>query len=146
MAYKSPALLLLLLLAVMYATLVLANETPYQKFLRQHYHHGGMSVQMCDSEMRKRSLVNPCKETNSFIIAQKNDIIAVCNKAGKSYTTSQGKLMRISLNPFSVVTCKLRGASDRPPCNYRGNSSTRKSVIACENNLPVHYEEGIIAA
>ncbi|MBN3270479.1 ANGI protein, partial [Polyodon spathula] len=135
-----------LLLAVMCAASVSA-ETPYDKFLRQHYYNGGMSVQMCDSVMTRRSLVNPCKQTNSFIInAIKNDIIAVCKEAGKPYITRDGRNLRISSKPFTVVTCNRKGGSNKPPCNYRGNRSTRNIVIDCVNDLPVHYEEGIIAA
>uniref|UniRef100_A0A3B3R4H7 Ribonuclease A-domain domain-containing protein n=1 Tax=Paramormyrops kingsleyae TaxID=1676925 RepID=A0A3B3R4H7_9TELE len=121
------------------------NETRYQKFLRQHF-DTNMAVEKCDSEMAKRKIygnenTHSCKQVNTFIVAgNKNDIKNVCDKAGSPY---RGNLT-ISNKSFHVITCDLNGGSGRPPCEYRGHSSTRKIVIGCENKFPVHYEEGII--
>ncbi|XP_018592605.2 angiogenin-4-like, partial [Scleropages formosus] len=121
------------------------RESRYQKFLRQH-HDTKMTVSRCDSTIKKRKIygnetTHSCKKVNTFVVsATKNQLKAVCDKAGSPY----GEGLRISNQPFFVITCTLMGGSDRPPCEYRGNKSTRKIVISCENKLPVHYDEGII--
>uniref|UniRef100_A0A3B3R351 Angiogenin-like n=1 Tax=Paramormyrops kingsleyae TaxID=1676925 RepID=A0A3B3R351_9TELE len=143
---------LFLILAVGWAAMpvmseidVQLNESRYQKFLRQHF-DPNMAVKKCDSTIKSRKIfgnedTHSCKQVNTFIAAgNKNDIKNVCDKAGSPY---RGNL-RISNKPFHVITCDLKGGSGRPPCEYRGHSSTRKIVIGCENKLPVHYEEGII--
>uniref|UniRef100_A0A3B3SED1 Ribonuclease A-domain domain-containing protein n=1 Tax=Paramormyrops kingsleyae TaxID=1676925 RepID=A0A3B3SED1_9TELE len=123
------------------------NETRYQKFLRQHFDRD-MAVKKCGSEMDKRKIygdehTHSCKKVNTFIVCDsKNLINDVCDKAGSPYP--KNPQLRISNKPFHVITCKMMGGSDRRPCEYRGDSSTRKIVIGCENKLPVHYEEGII--
>uniref|UniRef100_A0A8C9R328 Ribonuclease A-domain domain-containing protein n=1 Tax=Scleropages formosus TaxID=113540 RepID=A0A8C9R328_SCLFO len=114
-----------------------------KEFLRQH-HDTKMTVSRCDSTIKKRKIygnetTHSCKKVNTFVVsATKNQLKAVCDKAGSPY----GEGLRISNQPFFVITCTLMGGSDRPPCEYRGNKSTRKIVISCENKLPVHYDEG----
>ncbi|XP_015194688.1 angiogenin-4-like [Lepisosteus oculatus] len=141
--------ILLLFLVVMIAVPVLGRCPPpdyeirYQKFLRQHYHRGGMSVKDCNTAMSQRCLNKPCKEMNSFILdATTNQIQDVCDKAGTPL--GEGNL-RQSTQPFQVVTCKHSGGSSRPPCQYKGSKSTRYIVIGCDaDKFPVHFEEGII--
>ncbi|MBN3325439.1 ANG4 protein, partial [Atractosteus spatula] len=140
--------ILLLLLVVVIVVPVLgrcpppANETPYQKFLRQHYHRGGMSVKDCNTEMSQRCMDNPCKEKNSFIIdATKKLIQEVCDKGGMPV----GGDLRQSTSPFQVLTCKHKGGSTRPPCEYSGVKSSRYIVIGCNaEKFPVHFDESII--
>uniref|UniRef100_A0A3B3SFR0 Ribonuclease A-domain domain-containing protein n=1 Tax=Paramormyrops kingsleyae TaxID=1676925 RepID=A0A3B3SFR0_9TELE len=121
------------------------NETLYQKFLKQHF-APKMVAKKCDREIVKRKIygdegTHSCKQVNTFIAdGKKKDILGVCDKAGSPYPGN----LTISNKPFHVITCKLKGKSDRRPCKYRGDSSTRKIVIRCENKLPVHYEEGKI--
>ncbi|KAJ8337822.1 hypothetical protein SKAU_G00367880 [Synaphobranchus kaupii] len=126
---------------------VIAQDTPYQKFINQHYKLG-MAKRDCKSKMNfinHRYYNNRCKEVNSVIAGpNKNAINAVCDKAGKAYP-KEGKVLRISLQQFRVITCTHMGGSDRPPCDYRASNSMRFIVIACnKDKLAVHYEEGDI--
>uniref|UniRef100_A0A8D0BQB9 Ribonuclease A-domain domain-containing protein n=1 Tax=Salvator merianae TaxID=96440 RepID=A0A8D0BQB9_SALMN len=120
-------------------------ETAYQKFLRQHYDNPKSNVgrNYCNAMMQRRELTKPtCKDVNSFIHEKKQDILDVCtDKGGKAYKDG----LRVSLKPFSVTTCKHKGGSTRPPCEYKENKSERYIVIRCNNrNEPVHFDESII--
>nr|XP_060639021.1 ribonuclease-like [Anolis sagrei ordinatus] len=126
-----------------FAFIVGTYGADYETFLRQHYDNPKSSVgsNYCDAMMQKRDLTKPqCKEVNSFIHETKNNIIDVCGNGGEPY----GDRLRRSKKQFSVTTCKLKGGSTRPPCNYRENKSERYIVIACRDKLPVHYDEGLI--
>ncbi|XP_026576414.1 ribonuclease-like [Pseudonaja textilis] len=117
--------------------------TNYPTFLRQHYNNPKSNVRKsyCNAMMQSREMTNPnCKPLNSFIHDTKNRITAVCGSEGTPF----GNRLQRSLRPFRVTTCKMRGSSILPPCEYRENTSPRYIVIACENGLPVHYEEGQI--
>uniref|UniRef100_A0A8C4SCQ3 Ribonuclease A-domain domain-containing protein n=1 Tax=Erpetoichthys calabaricus TaxID=27687 RepID=A0A8C4SCQ3_ERPCA len=123
-----------------------SNENGYQKFLRQHYDNPKTSNNnYCNAMMEMRCMtnldppaVNKCKEKNTFIHSTKNQIIAVCDKAG----VPLGGNLRRSTKPFSVSTCKIHGDPNVHPCKYRGGGrDTRQIVIACENRLPVHLDE-----
>ncbi|MBN3315247.1 ANG4 protein, partial [Atractosteus spatula] len=118
-----------------------ANETDYQKFLRQHYNKCGMGTKDCPSVMSERCLSKPCKAKNSFIInATTKQIQDVCGKGG----TPVGGDLRQSSSPFQVLTCKNKG-SESPPCKFQGVKSSRYIVIACNaENYPVHFDESII--
>ncbi|XP_028559946.2 angiogenin-2-like [Podarcis muralis] len=144
MPFKGSGLVLLTFLVSVLA-LGAYCETPYEKFLRQHYDNPKSSVgkQYCDVMMKRRGLDKPaCKEVNTFIHGTKNNIKSVCTASGgKDY----GNGLRIALRPFTVTTCKHKGGSTRPPCKYSDNKSSRYIVIACnQNNEPVHFDESII--
>ncbi|KAL4631193.1 ribonuclease like 2 precursor-like [Arapaima gigas] len=137
--------LLFFLVATMLVTLT-KGDIRYEKFLRQHY---GKTVNEhdCTKEMKLREIYNEndntCKEVNTFIVSSTiEQIKAICDKAGEYY--GRGNLYR-SIQPFPVVTCKLRRGRFRNHCEYRtGTKSTRYLVLGCENKLPVHYEEGTL--
>ncbi|XP_007442032.3 angiogenin-like [Python bivittatus] len=115
----------------------------YETFLRQHYDNPKSNVgnRYCNTMMVRRGMTRPkCKEVNTFIHDTKNEINAVCGNKGEPF----GNGLRRSLKQFQVTTCTMKGTSTRPPCDYRGNSSPRYIVIACENGLPVHFDEGQI--
>lgn len=118
----------------------------YEHFLTQHV-YGAMTVQRCDRVIRDRRITqsqdgNDCKEVNTFIQANSNQVRAVCTGAGTQQYENRD--LFISENPFPVVTCTLRSGERRPNCNYRGHLSTRRIVVACADKWPVHYEEGVI--
>ncbi|XP_069057618.1 ribonuclease-like [Pleurodeles waltl] len=127
-----------------------SRETDYQRFLRQHYDNpkssGGNDY--CEKMMLRRCMTNldppkkKCKETNSFIHATKKQIQGVCGKGGKPYQNK--KDLRVSLQPFSVTTCKNKGDAAVHPCQYKRSSTTRKIVIACRKGFPTHFDEGIV--
>ncbi|XP_056109149.1 ribonuclease-like 3 [Rhinichthys klamathensis goyatoka] len=142
MEIHQSAVILLLVVCVSFSTH--AQPDGYEKFLKQHV-FGAMTVQKCDSEIRIRGIVRPqttngCKETNTFILANKKYVRAVCGKAG----TALGDDKFMSNNPFPVVICKKNSGDTHPHCKYRGVRSTRKIVVSCEDGWPTHYAEDVI--
>lgn len=138
------AVIFLLVFSISFTAELPPDVVPrYQKFLRQHV-DPDMSVQKCDSEILNREITtgpgNDCKEVNTFIQANKNNVKAVCGKAG----TPEKNLFK-SNQPFPVITCKLTSGERHPNCKYRGRSSTRCIVLGCDNGWPVHYDEGIVS-
>lgn len=119
------------------------DNSRYKHFLTQHYDAKpkGRNDRYCDSMMERRELTSPCKDTNTFIHGNKGSIKAICgNKNGNPH----GEHLRISKSPFQVTTCKHVGGSPRPPCRYRATAGFRHIVIACENGLPVHFDESFL--
>lgn len=118
----------------------------YEKFLKQHV-YGNMNERICDREISKRHITKPntdngCKEVNTFILANKETVKAICTGGGAIY--NKNKDLYMSTQPFAVVTCSLKSGARHPKCSYRGNKSTRKIVVGCEQGWPTHYDEGII--
>uniref|UniRef100_A0A673MFN6 Ribonuclease like 2 n=1 Tax=Sinocyclocheilus rhinocerous TaxID=307959 RepID=A0A673MFN6_9TELE len=117
----------------------------YENFLNQHL-GPHVNEHICDTEIRKRHITAPgtangCKEVNTFIQVNLNDLKAVCDpEKGKP----QGNNMFMSNTVYHVVTCKLRSGARHPRCTYRGRKSTRYVVLGCDGGWPVHYDEGII--
>ncbi|MBW01627.1 Angiogenin-1, partial [Eschrichtius robustus] len=119
------------------------DDHRYRHFLSQHSDPKpkGRDDRYCESIMKSRNLINPCKDVNTFIHGNKNDIKAICeDKNGEPY---RGNLT-ISKSPFQVTTCKHKGRSPRPPCKYRATRGYRVIVIGCENGLPTHFDESFI--
>ncbi|XP_020954026.1 angiogenin isoform X1 [Sus scrofa] len=136
-------LLLVFMLGLGLAPLSLAkDEDRYTHFLTQHYDAKpkGRDGRYCESIMKQRGLTRPCKEVNTFIHGTRNDIKAICNdKNGEPYNN-----FRRSKSPFQITTCKHKGGSNRPPCGYRATAGFRTIAVACENGLPVHFDESFI--
>ncbi|KAL4631146.1 ribonuclease-like [Arapaima gigas] len=149
--FSIPALFLVLTLAhvttcKMSSDNLQPSESPYQKFLRQHY-ASAMSTEKCDIVIKQRKIygneeTHSCKKVNTFIVkTTKKNLMNVCLKDGKIYNNKQD--LYISNKMFSLITCKLKGNSQKPPCNYRGTGSYQRIVIACKAKLPVHFERAI---
>ncbi len=146
MEIHQSAVILLLVLA---ASFTVYGQPPditprYQKFLTQHY-GPHVSEQDCDKEIRNRHITaagtaNGCKEVNTFVQANTNEIKAVCGRGGTPHVNNK----TISNQPFPVVTCTRKSGQRHPKCQYIGNKSTRYIVLGCDRGWPVHYEEGII--
>uniref|UniRef100_A0A671LWZ8 Ribonuclease like 2 n=1 Tax=Sinocyclocheilus anshuiensis TaxID=1608454 RepID=A0A671LWZ8_9TELE len=118
----------------------------YQKFLNQHF-GPRVSEHACDREIRNRKITvsesaNGCKEVNTFIQANTNNIKTVCGDGGTPQMNNRN--LSMSNQPFPVVTCKLQSGQRHPNCQYRGKKSTRYIVLGCKEGWPVHYDEGII--
>ncbi|KAL1251691.1 hypothetical protein QQF64_019487 [Cirrhinus molitorella] len=146
MEIHQSAVILLLVLASSFTAYGQPDDIKprYQKFLNQHL-GPRVSEQDCGKEISKRGITasgtaNGCKDVNTFIQANKNDIKVVCGRGG----TPQGRNLFKSNQPFPVVTCKLQSGQRQPNCQYRGKKSTRYIVLGCDREWPVHYEEGII--
>ncbi|XP_016055051.1 PREDICTED: angiogenin [Miniopterus natalensis] len=118
------------------------NDIRYKHFLDQHYDPtpSGRNGRYCDTTMRRRGLTSPCKDVNTFIHESSNNIKAICED--ENGTPYKGNF-RISKSHFQVTTCKLIGGSSRPPCRYRATEGPRNIVVACEQGLPVHFDESV---
>ncbi|XP_006883343.1 PREDICTED: angiogenin [Elephantulus edwardii] len=116
------------------------DDSRYKHFLTQHYDAKpkGRNDRYCASMMERRGLTTPCKDTNTFIHGNKGNIKDICgNKNGIPHREN----LRISKSAFQVTTCRHTGGSPRPPCRYRATQGFRNIVVACENGLPVHFDE-----
>ncbi|XP_058615792.1 ribonuclease-like 3 [Onychostoma macrolepis] len=147
MEIRPSAVILLLVLA---ASFTAYGQPPhilprYKKFLTQHY-GPSVSEKDCDKEIKNRQITasgtaNGCKDVNTFVNANKNQIKAVCSGGG----TPLGNNLFVSNQPFPVVTCKLKSGQSHPKCKHgNGKKSTRRIVLGCAEGWPVHYDEGII--
>ncbi|KAG1925436.1 ribonuclease like [Pimephales promelas] len=146
MEVHQSAVILLLVVCVSFSTHADPQPPPdveprYLKFLKQHF-GPDMSEQKCDRKMNN-GITGPngvCKDVNTFIQANSNEIKAVCGTGGRP----QGGDLFKSGQQFPVITCKLKRGSRPPRCAYRGKRSTRYVVLGCEKGWPVHYDEGTI--
>ncbi|KAI2645508.1 Ribonuclease-like 3 [Labeo rohita] len=127
MEIHQSAVILLLVLAASFTAYGQPHDIKpcYQKFLNQHL---GLHVSEhdCDKEIRKRGITasgtaNGCKDINTFLPANKNNIKVVCGRNGG---TPQGGNLFKSNHPFPVVTCKLQSGQRHPNFQYRGKKST----------------------
>ncbi|XP_067398644.1 ribonuclease-like [Emydura macquarii macquarii] len=129
-----PALLLLLVLWPAAAQ----EESPYEKFQRQHVDTApGWEQDLdlyCKLMIQRRNVsVDFCKPVNSFIHKELEVITAVCGAAG---TPCPGNYHYSNSN-FTVTDCRAMGAW--PNCNYRGSQDQKQICLACDNGEPVHY-------
>uniref|UniRef100_A0A3Q4GFH3 Ribonuclease A-domain domain-containing protein n=1 Tax=Neolamprologus brichardi TaxID=32507 RepID=A0A3Q4GFH3_NEOBR len=63
------------------------NETPYEKFKRQHV-DAKMTAKKCDAEIKNKQIYNvdnTCKDTNTFILSDYEKVKAICNGHGSPY-------------------------------------------------------------
>ncbi|XP_058038541.1 ribonuclease-like [Ahaetulla prasina] len=128
------------LFIVLAAVLMLGTfAADYETFVKHHCDNPKSNVgdHYCNKMMQRCGMTSPkCKEVNIFIHAPKKKIIDVCGDGREAINN------RLRRSKNRVTTCTMKGSSTKPPCDYRGNTSPRYIVIACENGLPVHYEEG----
>ncbi|KAM7239859.1 hypothetical protein CapIbe_009354 [Capra ibex] len=138
-------LFLVFMLGLGLTPLALAQDDyRYRDFLNKHFDANprGRNDRYCNSMMENRHLIRPCKDTNTFIHGNSNNIKAICDdRNGQPYRDN----LRISKSKFQVTTCKHIGGSPRPPCRYRATAGYRVIVIGCANGLPVHFDESFIA-
>ncbi|KAM6202572.1 angiogenin [Rhynchocyon petersi] len=137
-----PLLLVFMLVLDLTPPTLTQDDPGYRRFLIQHYDAKpqGRNDRYCVSMMERRGLTRPCKDTNTFIHDNKNSIKAICGDNGIPY----GGNLRQSTSPFQITTCKHVGGSPRPPCRYRATKGFRNIVVACENGLPVHFDESFL--
>ncbi|XP_032712860.1 angiogenin [Lontra canadensis] len=138
------SLLLVCMLGLGLTPPALAQDDPrYRSFLTKHYDAKpwGRNDKYCEIMMKRRGLTTPCKDTNTFIHDNKNNIKAICGNNGEPY----GEGLRLSKSLFQVTTCRHRGGSPRPPCQYRATAGFRHIVVRCEHGLPVHFDESFFS-
>ncbi|XDA78196.1 hypothetical protein R6Z07F_008297 [Ovis aries] len=66
----------------------LAQNDRYKEFLRKHYDPKpkGHDDSYCDTMMKRRNMTKPCKDTNTFVHGNSDDIRAVCDdRNGEPY-------------------------------------------------------------
>uniref|UniRef100_A0A8C4RRI5 Ribonuclease A-domain domain-containing protein n=1 Tax=Erpetoichthys calabaricus TaxID=27687 RepID=A0A8C4RRI5_ERPCA len=111
------------------------KENDYEKFLRQHvdeeHRNRNYDDTYCTQMMESRKMTTGnCKFTNSFIHANKNEVLAVCSKSKTD--------IRIIKDQFKVTTCKYQKGTGGPPCKYKADNSISCINITCCDNMPVH--------
>ncbi|XP_074838800.1 ribonuclease-like [Carettochelys insculpta] len=144
MAVRGPVLLLLLALAVLLGGLARLGEgSSYAQFLRQHVDHPKTPAQnnriYCNMMMRRRGMTSPCKRINTFVHAPASQLQTICGPGGRPV----GRNLHDSNSRYRLTTCRQVGGSSRPPCNYRGSSTTQRIRVACVRGLPVHYDRAL---
>ncbi|CAM2102705.1 unnamed protein product [Caretta caretta] len=158
MALKVTPMLLLLLAAALVLLGASASQEQYDRFLLQHFDAKpkGRDDRYCNNRMRymmkedRRRYPNPgpkvCKETNTFIHGNSDDIKAICTShGGRNYVTRTRQAMRQSLRPFQITHCTWHGGKPLDNCQYRAARDSRMIVIACDKHEhPVHFAESQI--
>lgn len=120
----------------------LGNDTleRYKKFKRQHVDKK-MTAKKCTAVMKQKSIYsdnNSCKKTNTFILADANEVRSICKDQGvynkkSNFTESKKK--------FRVVVCNIKKQARKPKCEYKGKCLTKRIlVVSCQGGLPVHFE------
>ncbi|MEQ2211079.1 hypothetical protein XENOCAPTIV_025786 [Xenoophorus captivus] len=120
------------------------TETDFQKFVRQHIIEA-MDENDCTTVMANRNITKKVrtsertetnetkgpKKINTFIIANENEVKAICHG-------QNGPEVR-SANKFNIVVCKLTKEG-----RYEGTIKYYQIIeVKCENNLPVHFHDQI---
>uniref|UniRef100_A0AAY5ECT9 Ribonuclease A-domain domain-containing protein n=1 Tax=Electrophorus electricus TaxID=8005 RepID=A0AAY5ECT9_ELEEL len=97
-----------------------------------------MEMHQCDQVIKERHItsrnINKCKEINTFILASKEQVTAVCKDTNK-----HRKLYK-STKRFDLVICKLKSGVKCPPCVYNGKNSSKTIIVACKRGWPVHFQ------
>ncbi|XP_064359803.1 ribonuclease CL2-like [Dromaius novaehollandiae] len=135
MAMRSLWLMLTLALALLVSEG--AQETRYQKFLRQHVDYpttsGLPGARYCNVLLMRRAVNipgRPCKLVNTFVHAPAQQLLAVCARQPDGFHATVGTL--------PVTACRLVGRNVHPPCTYRVAQLNHRVQVACQNGLPVH--------
>uniref|UniRef100_A0A669C1P0 Ribonuclease A-domain domain-containing protein n=1 Tax=Oreochromis niloticus TaxID=8128 RepID=A0A669C1P0_ORENI len=122
----------------------LKNETPYEKFKRQHV-DAKMTAKKCDAEIKNKQIYNvdnSCKKANTFILSDYEKVKAICNGHGSPHKNT---CLTESKAKFSIVKCELKNNGGRKPnCQYKGKLLTNRIVVVQCGGLPVHFEKDIV--
>ncbi|KAJ7314157.1 hypothetical protein JRQ81_006097 [Phrynocephalus forsythii] len=133
-------LMLLLLVSCMVASQVIPQNPQHEKFWRQHNDFPRTKLAQkdyCRTMMLRRGMASPCKDTNSFVHAPRNQLKDICSWAGSHYR----RALRLSKSQLLVTTCKLQGTT-RGQCQYWAHTGQRHILIGCDpSGWPVHFEE-----
>ncbi|XP_013806665.1 ribonuclease CL2-like [Apteryx mantelli] len=138
MAMRS-SLWLMLALALALLVSVGAQETRYQKFLRQHVDYprtpGLVGARYCNILLMRRAVNGPgrpCKPVNTFVHAPAKQLLSVC--------AQQPDGLHVTVGTLPVTACRLVGGNVRPPCTYRASQLNHRVQVACQNGRPVHLD------
>ncbi|MEQ2276155.1 hypothetical protein XENORESO_014602 [Xenotaenia resolanae] len=132
-------LVCLLLVQVVAPETTERSEQRFREFVRQHIIEA-MYSNDCTTEMANRNITKKVRTTdrieqnetkgpkkiNTFIIANENEVKAICH--GKNGPEV------LSANKFNIVVCELITEG-----HYKGRQDYQIIVVECANNLPVHF-------
>ncbi|MEQ2255851.1 hypothetical protein ILYODFUR_018148 [Ilyodon furcidens] len=116
-------------------------EKDYEKFKSQHMAQR-MAPTDCTSEIKQRNIngKRSCTATNTFILDDEKDVLAICENQGEYLNESH---LTRSENTFQTVVCKHMKKNRKGSCQYTGQLRTSRIVVKC-TTLPVHYQEDIL--
>nr|CDG32146.1 TPA: ribonuclease A C3 [Sorex araneus] len=143
---KSLILFPLLALMLLGPRCSLSQETPAQRFMRQHIVGAvppSTDTTYCDDMMLRRHINEySCKESNSFVHTAPLSATAVCRER---LTACRNGIVNChkSVSAMYVTKCNLRGGSRYPNCEYRNNLVRAHIVVLCNDQtppLPVHLD------
>ncbi|MEQ2213883.1 hypothetical protein XENOCAPTIV_022702 [Xenoophorus captivus] len=138
-------LVCLLLVQVVAPETTEESEKRFREFVRQHIIEA-MEPNDCTTVMANRSITKKVrtkdrtktnetkgpKKTNTFIIANENEVKAICHGQ-----TGPKKIR--SANKFNITVCNLTDEG-----RYEGTKKYYQIIVVeCENNLPVHFHDQI---
>ncbi|MEQ2255850.1 hypothetical protein ILYODFUR_018147, partial [Ilyodon furcidens] len=115
----------------------------YKKFKRQHVDKQ-MTEKKCTDVINQKSIYsndNSCKETNTFILADANEVKSICEGQGDYL---HEKHLTKSKRKFKVVVCTLTRKAQKPRCQYEGKLYKSRFVVVQCTGVPVQYAENIL--
>lgn len=98
---------------------------------------GLMQPDQCTTVIRERGINHntPCKDTNTFILANEGKVNAICSRGN-----GNGKQQ----DEFSIIECRHDGRSRSPNCIYEGQRYDRRIVVLkCNNREPVDLDSTV---
>nr|XP_034992999.1 ribonuclease-like [Zootoca vivipara]XP_034993000.1 ribonuclease-like [Zootoca vivipara] len=132
-----------LLIFLMVLPALTQRESRHEKFNRQHMDSPKTRSDLdarryCNLMMQRRGMTDSvCKPSNTFIHGDPMAVDAICGDGG----THSSENYYDSNTPFDITACRIvGGGSQRPPCNYRGRSTSQRIRVACTNGVPVHFK------
>ncbi|MEQ2176196.1 hypothetical protein GOODEAATRI_025601 [Goodea atripinnis] len=137
-------LVCLLLVQVVAPETTEESEKRFREFVRQHIIEA-MEPNECTTVIAKKSITKKVrtkdrtkldetkgpKNKNTFIIANENEVKAICHGQ-----TGPKKIR--SANNFKIVVCNLTNEG-----RYKGRKDYQIIEVECANNLPVHFYDQI---
>uniref|UniRef100_A0A3Q2CTE6 Ribonuclease A-domain domain-containing protein n=1 Tax=Cyprinodon variegatus TaxID=28743 RepID=A0A3Q2CTE6_CYPVA len=101
-----------------------------------------MDPENCNSvieDNRIRYPNNKCKQRNTFISANEENVKSVCKGQNNNI---KGGVLTVSKGKFDLVVCDILDKNSfYPNCVYKGSNSTNMHIkVSCKGGLPVHYE------
>uniref|UniRef100_A0A3P9PAS9 Ribonuclease A-domain domain-containing protein n=1 Tax=Poecilia reticulata TaxID=8081 RepID=A0A3P9PAS9_POERE len=115
----------------------------YNTFKVQHIDKK-MTVQKCTAVIKQKNIYsndNVCKATNTFILADPNEVKSICEGEGDNLCKSH---LTKSKRQFSVVICTRTKCAQKLRCEYEGKLYRNRFVLVQCSGVPVQYAENIL--
>nr|AGF41079.1 RNase1 beta1 [Tadarida brasiliensis] len=122
----------------------LGQETPAERFQRQHMDSDGNpnnNPNYCNQMMRRRRMTEGrCKPVNTFVHEPLVDVRAICIQPNIRCRNGQNNCHK-SRSSMRVTDCRLKNGSRYPNCAYHTSPAKRQITVACDGNrVPVHFD------